>query len=163
MSNITPDRYRRRIKIGEFGESLTEQEHRNTVEIHHILAKYKATGLLEHTNQFQGQYLDMATAPDYQEAQNIIANAKSMFETLPSDIRLAFENNPANFLETMQNPEEREFIESLGLDTSHFDELTPDQPAAEPQTEQNQEQVPPTTPDQHPSANTENSENNATN
>ena len=62
----------------------------------------------------------MAQAPEFQEAQNIIAEAKSMFETVPSRIRSDFKNDPELFIAFMQNPKNREAIEDYGLDASHL-------------------------------------------
>lgn len=110
-------------------ESMTEQSHKDECDIHNILRKYEKTGMITHTNQYAGTYGDFTNALDFQEAQNVIAEAASMFETVPSKIREQFDNDPAQFLDFIQNDDNREQIEEMGFDTSH---LTPLEAPVEP-------------------------------
>lgn len=112
-------------------KSLTEQSHKDSCDIHQIMRKYESTGIINHVTQYQGTYADMADAPDYYTAQTIIADAKSMFETVPSRIRGEFENDPAKFLAFMQDPTKKAEIEAFGLDSSHLP--TPEVPESTPQ------------------------------
>lgn len=106
--------------------SLTEQHHKESVDIHNIMLQHKKTGILNHTAQYQGEYSNMIDAPTFEQAQRLIADANSMFETVPSHIRADFDNDPGKFLGFMQNPENREKIEAFGLDTTHLPELAPE-------------------------------------
>jgi len=54
-------------------------------------------------------------AIDYHEALNIVADAESMFEELPSTIRAQFENDPHKFLEFVQDPNNLDEMRELGL------------------------------------------------
>jgi len=110
----------KRNQLAYEGESMTEQAHRDEVKIQNIIAKHQKTGLLNHVSKYEGTYSDMASATDFTEAQNIIAEAKSMFETVPSEIRAIFDNQPEKFLDFMQNQENIESIEEMGLDASHL-------------------------------------------
>ena len=101
-------------------EGLTEQHHLEDVLIRNILLQYRETGVIKHVNRFQGTYGDFISAPDFKEAQDAIAHAKSMFETVPAHIREQFDNLPERFLDFMQNPDNAEDIEALGLDASHL-------------------------------------------
>lgn len=120
MSNITPKRYRRKSTVKFPDPSLTEQSHAQSCKIQNIMSKYQQTGILTHVNTYQGTYMDMSGAPDYHEAQNIIAEANSMFESVPSSLRAKFNNDAAQFIEFMQNEENREKMEAMGLDSSHL-------------------------------------------
>ncbi|AXL14600.1 internal scaffolding protein [Microviridae sp.] len=102
--------------------SMTEQAHKEDVCIQNILRKSRKTGIITHVNQYKGEYLNMIDAPNFQEYQNILAEASSMFESVPSHIRQDFDNDPAKYLAFMQNPENFDEIEKYGLDASH---LTP--------------------------------------
>ena len=104
--------------VGE--ESMTEQAHKDEVNIQRIMKRYEKTGLIEHVNQHQGTYVDYTNAPDYHTAMTLIANANSVFESVPARIRAEFGNDPAQFLEFMQNPDNFEKIEEYGFDTSHL-------------------------------------------
>lgn len=130
--------------------SMTEQTHKDEVKIQNILKKYQQTGVLKHVNQYQGTYMDMASAPDFQEAQFIIAEAQSMFETVPSHIRDDFQNNAKQFLNFIQNPNNKEAIEAYGLDTSHFpvqEETTSPSTSTPNTTETSTEEQPDLLPD----------------
>jgi len=86
----------------------------------HILKKYLKTGVISHLSKYQGTYMDFPDAPTFHEAQNIIADTKTMFETVPAVIRADFDNDPSKYLEFLQNPENKLKIEAYGLSTSHF-------------------------------------------
>lgn len=119
----------RRIQISyKDHPSLTEQCHKDDVSIQHIMRKFKKTGVLRHVNQYQGTYMDMTAALDYHEAQNLIAEANSIFETVPAHIRQEMDNDPTKFVDFMQNPENREKIEAFGLDSSHLPQEASEQP-----------------------------------
>lgn len=117
----TPCKYKRRISISfENSPSLTEQSHAESCDIHTIMRKYRKTGVLNHVAQYEGTYGHFASYPEFQDAQNIIAEAKSMFETVPAYIRADFDNDPALFLDFMQDPANKEAIADYGLSTIHL-------------------------------------------
>ena len=62
---------------------------------------------MSHLEQFGGQYGDLSNF-DFQEAQNQIANANSMFEQLPSAVRNQFANSPEKFFEFVNDPDNSE-------------------------------------------------------
>lgn len=140
MSNSTPPMYRRKVTVDyDPDDFLTEQHHLEQCSIQHIMARYRKTGLIDHVNNYAGTYGDFANAPTFQEAQNIIADARTMFETVPATIRAEFDNDPTKYIEFMQNPENKQQIEDMGLDASHlrtphvYDTPTPN-PSADPKT-----------------------------
>ena len=99
---------------------VTEQSHRETVKIQNILKKYRATGDPSMLNVKEGTYGDYTQAPDFVEAQQIIAEAKSAFDAIPAQIRRQFDNDPAKYLAFMQDPKNKEAIAELGLDASYL-------------------------------------------
>jgi phage internal scaffolding protein len=96
------------------GDGLTEQHHKDETDINKIVRKYNKTGLIDHLNQFEAKYADM-TGFDYQNAQNLIASANSMFEGLPSEIRNKFDNDPAKFMTFVDDPANAEQMVEMGL------------------------------------------------
>lgn len=110
----------RRVSIGSFDKSLTEQSHKDSCDIRLIMRKAEKTGVIAHNAKYAGQYGDFVSIPDYHGAQNIVAEAKSMFDTVPARIRAKFDNDPAKFLSYMTNPKHRDAIIELGLDVSHL-------------------------------------------
>jgi len=95
-------------------EGMTKQSFRDECNINKIMAKFQRTGLINHYAKHAPQYMDIP-AIDYHDALNIVADAESMFEELPSTIRAQFENNPEKFLEFVQNPDNLDKMRELGL------------------------------------------------
>lgn len=88
--------------------------------------------MIHHVNNMQGKYTDYPTAIEFHDMQNIIAQAKSMFESIPSNIRAKFENDPAKFLDYANNPENREEMLEMGFSVEHLPEPPIKPPAEEP-------------------------------
>lgn len=97
--------------------SLTKQSFKDECNINKIMDRFQITGAIDHYTNRSPEYGD-TTAPDYLEANIIIANANSMFEELPSSIRAKFENDPAKFLAFVQDPKNADEMVSLGLRSS---------------------------------------------
>lgn len=119
---------------------LTEQSHKQSCDIHTIMRKYEKTGMVTHLANYSGQYMDMASAPDFQTAQTILAETRSMFETIPARIRADFDNDPGRFLDFIQNRHNREAIANYGFSTDHLPPVenppaVPPTPAAPPAEE----------------------------
>jgi len=96
------------------GAGLTEQAHARETDINFILKDYQRTGLMRHAKQNQGRYDDV-TPLDFAQAMEITANARSMFEELPSSFRRKFSNSPALFLDYVQNPDNKDSLEKMGI------------------------------------------------
>ena len=96
------------------GDGLTEQNHKDETDINNIVRKYNKTGLIDHLNQFEKQYGDM-TGYDYQEAMNTVAAANTMFEGLPSSIRNKFDNDPAKFINFVDDEANADKLVEMGL------------------------------------------------
>jgi len=125
--------------------SRTEQAHKDEVNIHHILKRFQKTGLVTHTNKHEGTYNDYVDAPDFQEAQQIIASANSLFESLPSSLRRKMDNDPQKFVDFMQNEDNRDEMAELGLSTAHLPDVVPT-PTPTPTPEVTAPTEPPTPP-----------------
>lgn len=94
--------------------SLTEQAHANDVDINQIMAKAKRGEHSDYIREHEGHYMD-ATSVDFYEAQIVVAESKSLFEDLPSEIRNKFKNDPGKFLDFVQDPENLEEMYDLKL------------------------------------------------
>ena len=101
-----------RVSIDHFSEDKTMQQFIAECDINTILARYKTTGILPEVRNAAPTYLD-ATAYDFQVAQDIVAEAQSIFYNLPSAIRARFDNDPAQLLEFVHNP--RNLDESVAM------------------------------------------------
>lgn len=120
MSNITPEKYRRRVAYTLSDELITEQSHKDECDINTILKRYLQTGYINHAKQHAGTYVDFSGICDFQGTMEKINLAREVFESVPSGIRKQFDNDPGKYLDFMMDVRNRETIEQLGLPTDHF-------------------------------------------
>lgn len=98
------------------GPSLAKQSFKKECDINHIMSKYLKTGLINHVAKYNGKYGEsLPTDFDYQDACNAVLEAQEIFMSVPSDIRRKFNNDPAEFLEFVKNPENIEKMYEMGL------------------------------------------------
>jgi len=69
---------------------------------------------MEHVKKNQGQYGDI-TCQDFQEAMFQVKKAEQMFDELPSSVRAKFQNDPSQFLDYVQDPNNAESLSEMGL------------------------------------------------
>mgnify|MGYP000064304778 CR=1 FL=1 len=106
---------RERVAVKPVGESLTQQSMAAETDINRIMKRYEKTGLLEHVNNYQGDYGDFTAAVDYHTALNQVMAARDMFMSLPASIRGEFANDPGLFLDFVEDPANRAKMEEMGL------------------------------------------------
>jgi phage internal scaffolding protein len=106
-------------------EGFTHQEQKQQCDINYILEKYRRTGVVNHLNKYQEQYLDVS-AIDFQDAQNKVATVSSMFEELPAQERARFNHDPAQFLEFVATQENRDDMKDgiIGNNSTTGDEVS---------------------------------------
>ena len=111
---ITPYAHRVRVSLDTGSDCLVEQHHKDDCDIHNILKRFWKTGVLPIT-EAKPIYGDFSNVKTYQEAQTLIARVNEYFESLPSRLRERFANDPANFLDFVNDPENRKECEALGI------------------------------------------------
>lgn len=112
--------------------SLTVQSEKDTCDINLILKRYQKQGVIDHLNKYNAHYGDYIDVQDYQHSLNQVIAAHDMFMSLPSSIRVKFNNDPGVFLEFATNPDNLEDMGALGLTkakTSTLDEVQKNPPA----------------------------------
>lgn len=72
--------------------SQAVQSERDACDINNIIRRYRTTGILPvgTRNPASAVFADCVSVPSFEEAQDIIANAKSSFEALPVEERAKF-------------------------------------------------------------------------
>lgn len=95
--------------------SMVKRAFKDECNINTIMDRYQKTGLVDHVNTHQGHYGDFSDLPDYQAALNAVIIAEDTFSSLPSSLRKRFNNDPATFLDFVQNEENIPEMERLGL------------------------------------------------
>lgn len=92
-------------------QSATKQSFRDEVNINNIVAKYQRTGLIDHVQDKRPRYGDISST-DFKQAMDTVAEAKSLFETLPSASRREFVT-VEGFLDWAQDPDNAEDLSAL--------------------------------------------------
>ena len=112
-------------KVDENGniQYTTEQHHKLECDINNIIKKYDRTGLITHVSKIEAKYGDL-TGMDFKIMRDQVANATSMFEALPAEIRKEFDNDPAKLITFMEHPGNRERAIKLGLIDGEWTEET---------------------------------------
>lgn len=105
---------RQAVQIETGQNSRTKQSFQDECDINQIMAKYQKTGAITHFNKHQQNY-GIADGATFQEAMNLVCDAQEMFNDLPSSIRSRFGNDPAAFLDFVQNEENSDEMARLGL------------------------------------------------
>lgn len=110
-------RGRRRLQTVFPGDRVlrTKQEFKQECDVNYILRNYATRGAEAHFAKYGGRYGDFLGPSEYLEAVESARLAQEMFEDLPAKIRKKFSNDPAAFLEFVQNPENAEEMLELGL------------------------------------------------
>ena len=116
------NRYTRR-KVGitfDPKSSLTHTDMRKQCDINNIVEQYVSTGTLPTVRgaAFTKRYPmfgDFTVGNDYQTIQNTLKASESAFLELPARVRERFHNNPSELVSFLQNEENRNEAEELGL------------------------------------------------
>lgn len=98
------------------GIEPAQQQFKDDADLNSIMKKFQKTQSLEHVKIYETEY-GFASPTDYHQSLNTVLKAEAMFNELPSTVRNRFSNNPAEFLEFVQNPENKSEAEQLGLTT----------------------------------------------
>ncbi len=108
-------RYRKEFKK----ESLTEQSFKEECSLSYLVEMYKRTG--QPLPVATAQYGDTTTVMEFERAMQLVAEAKSNFECLPSSVRDEFQT-VQNYLAFVSNPDNiRECYERGLVDPSSVD------------------------------------------
>lgn len=106
-----------RVPLACLDASRTKQSFSDETNINNILAQYLKTGLIDYVNENQGRYGDV-TGLDFQQAMDTVALGREMFDALPANIRDRFANDPARFLDFVDDPANDEEAIKLGIRTT---------------------------------------------
>lgn len=95
---------------------ITEQNHKAEVNINNIVSRH-GMDLINKVAAMQlpNMHFDDVTGNDFMEASLIIRKAEQSFSKMPSKIRKEFDNNPALFLDFVQNPDNKDKLVEMGL------------------------------------------------
>ena len=101
-----------------FGESLTEQSHKESCDINNIIIAATANPmLLADPAPDRKVFRDFSSGDDYLELQNKLCEARSMFYDLPAELRDHFEHDPAKIIDFVADPDNALEAHEMGLIT----------------------------------------------
>lgn len=105
-----------RVEQQEFvpGQTKTQQHFREEVDINNIVARFQRTGMLSGASSTPLQYGDVSSM-DFMAMQNLVVKMKGRFMGLPSKTRNLFNNDPAQMLAFIEDPENADQARKLGL------------------------------------------------
>lgn len=104
------------IKVGldASHDGMTDPSFAEECDINNIMARYMAgQGFPE--NLKKPTFDDFFEAPDFLQAQQIVLEATTQFEALPSSLRERLNHDPARFLEYLKDPINQAEARKLGL------------------------------------------------
>lgn len=106
--------YRRPMDL--FEPTLTQQSARDECDINNIITKIMRGEVNPHENRYEPRYMDVSDiSTDYQAALNLVIHAQETFEGLSAAVRDRFNNDPAEFLAFMDDPDNLDEAVELGL------------------------------------------------
>lgn len=103
-----------RVHIKFPKDGKTEQAHAEETDINVIMKRAMRGEHSDYIKDYGGRYGE-ATSMDFLAANIIVANANQMFDALPSEIRSRFRNKPEEFLDFVQDPENKDELVRLKL------------------------------------------------
>lgn len=109
---------RKAVYAKQGGKIRTQQQFKEECDINNIMRKYQEKGILPDLIKTNPRYGDFSEAPTYLEAMETIFIAQKQFAALPAKVRDRFQNDPAQFLEFVHNPENENEMVKLGLATA---------------------------------------------
>lgn len=99
-----------------FTPSRTQQQFKEECDVNNILRNYVNTGVLNHVSSVAPEFGDFSNVPaDYGEALALIEKSNEEFMKFPSEVRERFDNKPVNLIKFLQDENNREEAEKLGL------------------------------------------------
>lgn len=95
-------------------KTMTKQSFKDSCNINKIMEKYAKSGQMPAINA-SDQKFEFASSISFTESMQIITDASQTFDGLPARMRQRFGNNPALFLEFVENPANRTEMGAMGL------------------------------------------------
>ena len=111
-------RIRNRVRLDCSGDEVrVEQSHVKECDINEIVRRHGKDLVQQSVSLMQSQAFrfDDVTGNDFQEAMEKVTKAQESFDSLPSKVRREFDNNPAKFMDFVQNPDNSQKLVEMGL------------------------------------------------
>lgn len=103
------------IEMFQADDGMARQEFADECDINVLMATYEKTGVLNHYNTKQPQYLDVTEVPDLSQALRYMDDAQAAFMSLPATVRREFDNDPIKFVDFASDPGNLDQMRKWGL------------------------------------------------
>lgn len=97
------------------GRSKTLQSEKDSADINKIIERMGAQGVGPILNPSQPRFLDISAVGDYRSALDQVREAGSYFMELDAEDRRRFNNDPAEFLDTVNDPAKLQALIDEGI------------------------------------------------
>lgn len=119
---------RDRVQVHFPEPTMAKQSFREECDINHIMAKFQKTGVIDSQSLRDSAFGEFPEI-DFRQSMEIVRQGRESFDLLPSSIRQRFANDPAEFLDFLQDEKNGPEAIRMGLIAD------PDaEPADEPKT-----------------------------
>lgn len=95
-------------------ELITKQEFKDECDVVRIMRRYNE-GAMPALSSRQPVYADVASVPDFLEAQQLVRDAQAHFNELPAEVRDRFGHDPVQLLAFLHDPANDAEARRLGL------------------------------------------------
>jgi len=93
----------------------TKQSSKKECDINYIMAQFQKNKKLPDLITKIAQYGDVSNIPDYRDAVEIVMRGQETFDMLPAMLKTRFNQDPAQFLDFVLNPDNKAEMVKLGL------------------------------------------------
>lgn len=101
--------------------SRTKQAFKDECDVNLIMKRFKRDVGVDYLSRFHGyvdgNYGDFTNVSDYRSALDQVSHANDVFMALPSSVRAEFRNDPAYFLDFVNDPKNVDRLVDMGLAT----------------------------------------------
>lgn len=94
---------------------MAKQSFKDECDVNRIMAKALKGQPVSWLNPKEPRWGVDVTGVDFRESMDVVAKSIEMFDQLPSAVRKKFQNDPAQFLEFIDNKDNEEEIYKMGL------------------------------------------------
>lgn len=97
------------------GPTNVQQSAAAECDINNLMQRYERNELVDHVNNNPGGYGNFIGYGDYHSSMVEVIKAKEMFMEIPAGVRAVFHNDPGEFLQFVQDPDNMEEMRAMGL------------------------------------------------
>jgi len=122
----------RRPKIFCDPEKGAKQSFKDECDINTILARHRKGAMVTHVNANAGVFADVSEITDYREMIERVRSANEYFMGLSAKVRTFFQNDAAEFLDFISEPDNEAKLVELGLGPALEEAPEPPEAPSEP-------------------------------